>query len=144
MSLNDEERKSVVTLEYEKANLTYSKIEVLVREEMWDFVANRLYYASFHAVLALLVNDGHRVVTHRGMGAMFGLHYVKEGIFSQDEGRMLSRLQGLRDEADYNCAFTTTKEEIEPYIERVGKFIKKIRTHLSVLDDISTDKENKD
>lgn len=84
--------------------------------------------------LALIINDGYKSVTHRGMGAIFGLHYVKEGIFSQEDGKMLSRLQNLRDEADYNCAFDVMREEIEPYIAQVKTFLAKVRTHLTILD----------
>ena len=31
---------------------------VLANNEFWDGAANRLYYAAFHAVCALLINDG--------------------------------------------------------------------------------------
>lgn len=134
MSLSNEERKSVVTLEYEKAINTFHNIPTLVQGGMWDFVANRLYYATFHSVLALLVNDGHQTSTHRGLVALFGLHYIKTGVFSSEEGKILARLQTLRDEADYNCAFTASKEDIEPYIEKVDGFLKKVRTLLTVLD----------
>lgn len=133
MSLNNEERRAVVSLEYEKATKTFSNIPTLIAGEMWDFVANRLYYAAFHAVLALLINDEHKTSTHRGLGALFGLHYVKTGMFTAEEGRMFARLQGMRDEADYNCAYNASKEDIEPYVKQVEAFIKKIGTHLTVL-----------
>lgn len=133
MSLSTEERKSVVMLEYEKATRTFTAIPTLVDSEMWDFVANRLYYATFHAVLALLINDEHKTSTHRGIVAIFGLHYVKTGIFSADEGKIIARLQTLRDEADYNCAFSASREDIEPYIEKVDCLLHKIRSLLTVL-----------
>lgn len=135
MSLNQEERNAIVSLEYEKAYNTYCNIQTLVDNEMWDFVANRLYYSAFHAVLALLINDGHKTSTHRGLGALFGLHYVKTGIFTIEEGRMFARLQSMRDEADYNCAYKASKEDILPYVSQVEKFIKKIRLQLTSLDD---------
>lgn len=134
MSLNPEERKSVVTLEYEKACKTFNQVERLAEENMWDFVANRLYYALFHAVLALLINDGHSAGTHRGVVAMFGMHYVKTGIFSTDDGKLYSRLQTMREESDYNCAYQAEETDIRPNIEKVGLLIAKIRNHLSILD----------
>lgn len=134
MSLNQEERNAVVSLEYEKAYSTFCNIPTLVENEMWDFVANRLYYSAFHAVLALLINDGHKTSTHRGLGALFGLHYVKTGRFTTEEGRMFARLQSMRDEADYNCAYKASKEDILPYVSQVENFIKKIRMQLTTLD----------
>lgn len=134
MSLSAEERKSVVTLEYEKATRTFAAIDTLVDNGMWDFVANRLYYATFHAVLALLINDEHKTSTHRGMVAIFGLHYIKTRIFSAEDGKTIARLQTLRDEADYNCAFSASEDDIRPYISKVDELIKKIYSMLTCLD----------
>lgn len=133
MSLSDEERKAVVGLEYEKSTDTFSKIDILAEQGMWDIVANRLYYSAFHAVLALLINDGHKTSTHRGTSALLGMHYVKTGILTPEEGRMFSRLQTMRDEADYNCAYKASEEDVKPYISQVGDFIAKIKTLLTAL-----------
>lgn len=135
MSLNSEERRAVVALEYEKAVNTFANIQTLAANSMWDFVANRLYYSAFHAALALLINDGHKTTTHRGIVALFGMYYIKTGIFSTEEGKMYSRLQTMRDESDYNCSFTATQEDVEPYIEQVQAFLYKVRIRLTCLDD---------
>lgn len=142
MSLNSEERRAVVSLEYEKAINTFDNILPLVANSMWDFVANRLYYTVFHATLALLVNDGHKTSTHRGVVALFGMHYIKTGIFPTEYGKMYSRLQTMRDEADYNCSFKATQEDVEPYIEQVQNFLAKVRDRLSCLDDIQDPKSD--
>lgn len=84
MSLNEEERKVLVSLEYEKALSIFSQIEGLQSLGYWDNIANRLYYALFHAVSALLIHDKHEVNTHKGLVAMFGKYYVKTGIFTLD------------------------------------------------------------
>ena len=52
MSLKEEDRQILVELELEKADKTFSQVEVLQREKYWDTMANRLYYALFHAVRA--------------------------------------------------------------------------------------------
>lgn len=53
MSINKEERKIIVGLEVEKAQRTFAEIEVLRQAGLWDNIANRLYYAAFHAVSAI-------------------------------------------------------------------------------------------
>lgn len=50
MSLNEEERKIIVGLEIEKAENIVSQINELEKLSYWDNIANRLYYALFHAV----------------------------------------------------------------------------------------------
>ncbi len=81
MSLNDEERRIIVNLELEKAINTMAQIPELQRLGYWDNIANRLYYAVFHAVNALLINDGRPVNTHRGVIALFGNYYIHTGLF---------------------------------------------------------------
>ena len=50
MSLTDEERKTMVQLEMERAKKTLKEVEILKSAELWNGVSNRLYYAVFHAV----------------------------------------------------------------------------------------------
>ncbi len=126
MSLSNEERKIVVGLETEKARKTFAEIEVLRQAGLWDNIANRLYYAVFHAVSALLINDGHIVGTHQGAVIMLHQHYIKTGILEKKYGTFYSRLQTMREQSDYNCTFNATEEEITPLIPLTGEFIEKV------------------
>ena len=126
MSLTDEERAILVNLEYEKGKSFLEQAEKIVELGYWDMVANRLYYAVFHAVSALLIKNGHKVGTHKGVVLLFGQHYIKTGIFSINEGRLYSQLQTMREKADYVCTFQTSQEEIIPMLEPARKMIEKI------------------
>ena len=111
MQLNEEERQIMVNLEYEKAQSFLEQAERIASMDLWDVVANRLYYSIFHAVSALLIKDGHKVSTHKGTLVMSKL-YVK--------------LQMMREESDYNCVYVTTADEMQPLFEPVREFIAKI------------------
>ncbi|WP_297828144.1 HEPN domain-containing protein [uncultured Methanobrevibacter sp.] len=124
--MSNEERKIVVGLETEKARKTFAEIEVLRQAGLWDNIANRLYYAVFHAVSALLINDGHIVGTHQGAVIMLHQHYIKTGILEKKYGTFYSRLQTMREQSDYNCTFNATEEEITPLIPLTGEFIEKV------------------
>ena len=126
MSLTEEERKIIVGLELEKARNTFGQIEELRKLGYWDTIANRLYYAVFHAVSALLIRDGHLVNTHKGAISAFGLHYIRTGVLPQELGRLYSDLQIMRNNSDYNCSYDVTREEIEPKIEQAERFIARI------------------
>ena len=126
MSLTDEERAILVNLEYEKGKSFLEQAEKIVELGYWDMVANRLYNAVFHAVSALLIKNGHKVGTHKGVVLLFGQHYIKTGIFSINEGRLYSQLQTMREKADYVCTFQTSQEEIVPMLEPARKMIEKI------------------
>lgn len=130
MSLTLEERKILVGLQLEKAKAMLSQMQLGIDHSMWDMVANRVYYAVFHAVSALLINSEIEVGSHKGATIRFQKHFVKTGIFSAQEAHMYSRLQQLREEGDYNCYIQTSEEEIMAYIEPARSFILKIETLL--------------
>ena len=126
MKLNDEERQIMVNLEYEKALSFLEQAEKVAAMDLWDVVANILYYSIFHAVSALLIKDGHKVSTHKGTLLMFGQHYVKTGIFPADASKLYVKLQTMRERSDYNCVYVTTPEEMQPLFEPVREFIAKV------------------
>lgn len=132
MSLTDEQRSVMVSLEYERALSIFSQIEPLKQLGFWDNVANRLYYSLFHAVTALLIHDGISVGTHKGAAQKFGQHYVVTGRFSLDEGRLYSQLQTLREKSDYNCAFQVGSLNVEPMIIPTEALIKHIGNYLGL------------
>ena len=129
MGLTVEERRIIVQFEMRKAQSMMSQIEALKNLGYWDNVANRLYCAIFHAVLALLINDGHSVNTHKGAIIMFGQYYVRTGIFDIADGRLYSQLQTIREKCDYCCVFQISEEDVLPLIEPTHNLIKKIMVY---------------
>ena len=126
MGLTDEERKTVVQYRMEKAKKTFAEIENHVQLEYWHTAANRLYYACFYAVSALLVQNGIVTKTHNGVINQFGLNFVKTDVFSQQEGKCYRKLFELRQEGDYEDWITLSEEDIIPLVEPVKNFIDKI------------------
>ena len=126
MGLTEEERRIIVQLEIEKAQSIMAQIESLKVLRYWDNIANRLYYAIFHAVSALLINDGHSVNTHKGVVVLFGQHYIRTGIFDMADGKLYSQLQTMREKGDYNCTYQTSEDEVLPLIEPAHILINKI------------------
>lgn len=126
MSLNDEERHVIVELEKEKALNTFAEIEVLRNAGLWNNIANRLYYAAFHAVTALLVHDRHQAGTHQGAVTMFHQYYIKTGILDRELGTFYSQLQTMREKSDYNCTYNATEKDTAPRIAQTKEFIDKV------------------
>ena len=131
MSLSENERSIIVNREMEKAEGTFEDVLFCLRENKWETAANRLYYALFHAMSALLINDGFQVKSHRGVMALFGEHYVRTEIFSKKDGAILSDLVIMRDNADYNCFYEADEEKLSPYIEPTRKLIQKIKQYIN-------------
>jgi uncharacterized protein (UPF0332 family) len=127
MSLKEEDRKTLVILEIERADSNFSEYVGLVEKKYWNTLANRLYYALFHAVSALLIKDGRQVGSHKGAAIRFHQFYVKTGVFSEEEGSFYSQMETLREQSDYNCFFNISESDIKARIEPTRQFIEKIK-----------------
>ena len=126
MSMTDEERATLVTLELKKAHETFEEIGILTAANKWSGAANRLYYSVFHAISALLLHDGHSVNTHNGSHEFFHLHYIKTGILPVEYGRLYNQLQTMREESDYNCVYDVNPDELKDRIGPAHNLIEKI------------------
>lgn len=126
MSMNDEERLTMVKLELAKAHETFEEIEILRNAGKWNGAANRVYYSVFHAVNALFINDGIQSARHKASHALFSLHYIKTGKLPVDYGRLYNNLQTLREKSDYNCFYQVTEQDIADSVEQVRQFIDSI------------------
>ncbi len=54
--MNDKDRKAIVSHRFKRANNTLLEVELLIENNMFNTAVNRLYYASFYAITALLVS----------------------------------------------------------------------------------------
>lgn len=113
MSLSDEERRIVVDLEMEKAQVAYNEAIWLGEKSSWSGAAGRLYYALFHAVSALLIHDHHLVNSHKGSHILLGNYYIKTGMFPKEYGALYSQMEAMREEGEYNCTYKVTQEELQ-------------------------------
>lgn len=127
MSLTADERKVMISLEIERAMRILDEIPVYINAKLWNTLANRLYYAAFHAVSAALIKKEIPVKSHKGAILMFNRDYVHSGIVSREDGVLFSQLEGLRESGDYNCYIETTEEQITPYVEKTRTFVFKMK-----------------
>ena len=123
MSLNDDERKTMVGLQMEKANRFLEQAEMVQELKQWDLAANRYYYACFHAVQALFIHNGLASKRHSGMLSQFGLHFIKTGIIEDKLGGFLTRMEQLREKGDYNCFFSVSEEELYTIVEPAHELV---------------------
>jgi len=126
MSLNDEERTALVSYRLQKAKDTMSETKDIIAASAWYAAANRLYYACYYAVSALLIANGHTAHTHSGVIGMFGLHFVKTKLVSDADNILYQHLFELRQSGDYSDWVTIDEDTITPLVEPAEKFIEMI------------------
>jgi len=93
-------------------------------------VMNRLYYAMFYAVLALIVFERFISSKHTGVLSFFNKQFIKENVFPTEMGRWINKAFELRQTGDYREYVELTREQVEPYIEFAKSFVKKVEEFL--------------
>lgn len=79
--MTDEDRIAVVAYRMENARRTLDEVTFHIKQGFYNTAMNRMYYACFYAVSALLVNEGIETKTHAGVRQMLGMHFVRTGKF---------------------------------------------------------------
>lgn len=134
MSLSNEERNILINLQKEKSDDFFSQANFLCDNKMWDVAANRYYYSMYHLVHALFLAFGLSCHTHTGLISLFHQNFVKSGKVSEDCGAILSRLEQMRERADYNCSYNTTEKEIMDIKPCVTQFLQDVRALITEKD----------
>lgn len=93
-------------------------------------VMNRLYYAMFYAVLALLQEKEMGTSKHSAAIALFDREYVKTGTFSKEMSKVLHRAFELRQKGDYMEEAEVTVDDVaviksaaEQFVDGAEKFL---------------------
>lgn len=110
----------------QKAKETIAEVEVQIQNEFWNTAINRMYYACFYAVSALLVKHGIESSSHTGVRQLFGKLFVKTGKFDKNLAKHYTDLFEKRHKGDYNDFFDFDKETVTRLLPLSKEFISKI------------------
>ena len=85
-----------------------------------------MYYALYYAATALLVQDEHKVGTHKGVISLFNLYYIKTGLLTREDGTLFGNIFAFRKGNDYDDFIDASENEINYYLPRVEALVEKI------------------
>lgn len=109
----------------------------MMTDELRSFQANRqagvyrkclsnLYYACFHAASTLLEARGITAKTHEGVNSLFAAHFVKAGPFDRRFTKVLSKLEGLRQAADYQGYVEFDEQDVAEALGLAVPFLQQV------------------
>ena len=125
-----ENRQDYINYRLQKADESFADAELLAKNRRWNSVVNRLYYACFYAVTALLLSKDLKSTSHDGCRTQFGLHFIKAGIIDKRFGQHFSKLFDLRQKGDYSDLIDYDEVIFEPLIPVTKEFIEEIKRHI--------------
>ena len=125
--MTGEPEKALIKYRIERAEETYKEALLMQAGGHWHTCANRLYYACFYAVSALLVKYGLSSSKHGGIKSLFNRYIIKKKIIESAQGKLYNQLFEARQEGDYVDFVTFDPDLVEPWVPMVKEFIDQIK-----------------
>lgn len=119
--MTDEQRKDIVIYRMDNAIGTLHEVTEHISNGFYNTAVNRMYYACFYAVSALLIAHKIEVKSHDGTRQKFGQHFVLTGILPKEYGKFYRMIFEKRSAGDYEDFIThdlKTAEMLYPETER--------------------------
>ncbi|HUV40961.1 MAG TPA: HEPN domain-containing protein [Sedimentisphaerales bacterium] len=120
-------RRTLIRLWLEKADDALASAELELKQAHTSFALNRLYYACFYAVTALLLQDEKQFARHSAVKSEFVKTYIKSGRIDVKWNVFYQKLFDDRQEGDYIPTVVFEAPEISIRLQQTHEFVKIIR-----------------
>ena len=118
--------KELVSYRLQRARETLADARILADASRWNPCVNRLYYACFYAVSALLVQGGLSSSKHTGLRSLFNRHFVKTNKVPKEKARIFNDLFERRQEGDYMDFVSFEESQVLPWLPEAEAFVENI------------------
>lgn len=128
--LTDAERLMLVDYRLQRAKETLAEADSLIESAFYNAAVNRLYYACYYAVIALLIKHNITAQTHQGVKQMFSLHFIVNGKIEKQYSLFYGRLFNDRISSDYDDFVQYDEEMVAELRPQAEDFIMVIENNL--------------
>ena len=122
----DERRRDLCQYRIEQARESLRASKIMLDNKMVKDSINRSYYSAFYAMKAVLALEEKDFKRHKDVVAYFNKMYVATGKFPKDLGRMIAKLQQLREKSHYDDFFVASIAKAEQQIMTAEKVITEV------------------
>lgn len=120
----------------DKAKNTLLDAKKYIGDATPESTVNRIYYAMFYAVNALIISKGLSSSKHSGVRAIYNREFVNKGLVEKELGKFYSDMLNNRQEGDYKDFVKFEKEDVEIWLKRAEIFINEIEgVTLKIIED---------
>jgi uncharacterized protein (UPF0332 family) len=116
----------LVSYRLQRARETLEDARILADAGRWNPCVNRLYYACFYAVSALLIQEGLSSTKHTGLRSLFNRHFVKTNKVPKDKARIFNDLFERRQEGDYVDFVSFEESQVLPWLPEAEAFVQNL------------------
>jgi uncharacterized protein (UPF0332 family) len=126
-----DESKALVRYRLERAKETLDEAKVLFEAGYINTYVNRLYYACFYAVSALLISRQESTSKHGYLRSLFHREFIKTGLLPIESGKHFDLLFQSRQKGDYSDYITFEADEVGDWLDKTKEFVSQIEKYLS-------------
>ncbi|MBU2447476.1 MAG: HEPN domain-containing protein [Bacteroidetes bacterium] len=120
------EKIDLIKYRRDKAFETLKDIEILIGNNLLLLAMNRIYYAGFYIVSALLLFEDFSTSKHKQLIGYFNRNYIRNNLISIEIGEVLNKAFMKRTSVDYGDFVTVTKTEVIEYFEKIKIFVAEV------------------
>lgn len=118
--------EELIRYRQEKSRETMEDAHLLFQAGRLFSTLNRIYYALFYEVMALLLTKNLSSAKHTGIRALFNEHFIKTGKVSVEMGRFFSRMYDFRQKGDYADFVQFEEEKMKEWLASAENFINEL------------------
>jgi len=125
--ITKEKRSQMVRYWWSKAEEGLASARREFEAGSFSFAMNRLYYAAFYGVSALLMEHDLSFKKHSGVRAAFHQQFIKTGVLDRKWGRLYDQLFEDRQEGDYVVFISFEPDYVESQLTQCTRFLEQLR-----------------
>lgn len=129
--LDQQSREALIKYRIKRAKEMLIESEEIIGLNFLNSSVNRLYYACYYAVTALLLKENINAQTHSRVKQMFGLHFVATNKISKESGRFYSQIFNERITGDYDDFISFDIETVNALLKMSQAFVQEIDSFLN-------------
>jgi uncharacterized protein (UPF0332 family) len=119
----NKELNDLIQYRIARARETLEEAGILADSGHWNACVNRLYYACFYVVSALLSKHDFSSSKHSGLRSFFNHNFVKGGIIPKETAIIYNSLFERRQEGDYEVFVTFKETDVKPWLKDATVFV---------------------
>jgi len=135
------ERKTIVVYRLERAEESLQAATLLLKSHLLIPAMNRVYYAMFYAVQALLAYDEVSFSKHGQVKGYFNREYIKTGVFPITFGKHYNTVFEYRQKFDYVDLVIPDETTVQDLLQEAAFFIQQIHDYILQQRDLSESQE---
>lgn len=120
-------KKALTTYWLEKAYESFESARSEYASGRLSFAVNRIYYACFYALSAVLRHREKTFKRHKGLRSALHRDLVKAGIVEERWGKFFDEVFESRQRGDYKPMVAFQPDQVKEFLDQVEQFLKEMQ-----------------